>query len=100
MPSGKNRTTATNRPPRITGHHSGKRAVRTLRAALIPTAPMIAPMRLLRPPVATQTTISSDGRTPIWLGVIMPTCGTYKAPARPPNAAATAKMKILYEATG
>ena len=76
IPLGKNMTTAIKSPPRKNGQSSGKWLVNVLRMKLTPAAPMMAPESVPRPPTATQITISIEGRTPIWLGVIIPTCGT------------------------
>ena len=48
----------------------------------------IGPIKVPRPPTATQTTASRDFSGDISLGLIMPTCGAYRAPARPEITAA------------
>ena len=63
-------------------------SVAQLLSAFTPTEPMIGPTSVPRPPTATHTTASSDFSGDISLGLIMPTCGVYKAPARPEITAA------------
>ena len=46
-------------------------------------APTIAPSSVPRPPTATQMAISIEFAGDISLGLMMPTCGTYRAPAMP-----------------
>src|SRR5262249_6008515 len=60
-----------------------------------PKAPTIGPSRVPRPPTATQMIISMDGRTPILAGVMMPTWGTYSAPATPASTADTTNTNSL-----
>ncbi|MNT71517.1 hypothetical protein D3C72_2100100 [compost metagenome] len=50
-------------------------------------APMMGPTSVPRPPVATQITISIEVSVDISLGLMMPTCGTYRAPAMPHSTA-------------
>jgi len=57
------------------GHSRGALAVSTLRSQLMEMAPSKAPQSVPRPPKATQITISREGSTPTWLGVMIPTWG-------------------------
>ncbi|MNW19319.1 hypothetical protein D3C71_2192570 [compost metagenome] len=50
-------------------------------------APSNGPIKVPRPPSATQTAASMELVGDISLGLMMPTCGTYKAPARPHSTA-------------
>ncbi|MCY1450552.1 hypothetical protein D9M71_673690 [compost metagenome] len=50
-------------------------------------APSSGPISVPRPPKATQTAASIELVGDISLGLMMPTCGTYKAPARPHSTA-------------
>jgi hypothetical protein len=55
--------------------------VNQLLAPLTKKAPMMGPMSVARPPTAAQIAISMLAAGVISLGLMMPTCGTYKAPA-------------------
>src|SRR5262249_25282088 len=74
-PRGNSMITPTKSAPRMIGHRRGYVPVSTLRSQLMETAPTSAPHSVPLPPNATQMTISSDGKTPIWEGVMMPTWG-------------------------
>ena len=56
---------------------------------------MMAPMSVPRPPTATQMAISMELATLISEGLMMPTCGTYNAPAMPHSTADSVQMKSL-----
>src|SRR3982075_3916143 len=75
-PLGNTRATSTIRPDRIKGHSSGAAAESQNLIALTRTAPITAPIRWPRPPIATQTAISSDKSGESSRGLMMPTCGT------------------------
>ena len=64
-------------------------------AQLTATAPAAAPAMVPRPPTATQIAISTDGRMPIEEGLMIPTWGTNRAPAKPAIAADRAKITNL-----
>jgi hypothetical protein len=81
MPFGRNSVTAMNSAPRKYSQYSGKACVNQLLAPLTNTAPMIGPISVARPPTAAQIAISIDAAGVISLGLMMPTCGTYSAPA-------------------
>jgi hypothetical protein len=55
------------------------------------TAPSAAPISVPRPPTATQITISMELAGANSLGLMMPTCGTYRAPATPAMQAESVK---------
>ena len=55
----------------------------------------IAPTSLPRPPTATQIAISIEFAGDISLGLMMPTCGTYRAPAMPQITAESVQMNSL-----
>gem|GEM_PF-5931301 len=52
-------------------------------APLTRNAPAIGPISVPRPPTAVQIAISIEFAGDISLGLMMPTCGTYSAPAIP-----------------
>ena len=52
-----------------------------LLAPLTKNAPMMGPIKVPRPPTAAQIAISMPAAGLISLGLMMPTCGTYRAPA-------------------
>src|SRR5690606_3455237 len=81
MPSGRNRVTRMNSAPRKYSQNSGKATVNQLLAPLTKKAPMIGPISVARPPTAAQIAISMPAAADISLGLMMPTCGTYRAPA-------------------
>src|SRR6267378_7395552 len=92
IPLGRKTVTKTKSPPRISCQRSGNARVVQLFSAFTPIAPRIGPIKVPRPPTATQTTASSDFSGAISLGLIIPTWGTYKVP---PTAAISAhKTKI------
>ena len=62
-------------------------------------APMMAPNRLPRPPMATQATASIELSGENSPGLMMPTWGTYSAPATPASMAEITKTNSLYWAT-
>ncbi len=59
------------------------------------SVPMIAPKRLLRPPIATQMTISIDGTTPNIAGEITPRSSVTSAPETPASTPAIANAITL-----
>ena len=59
------------------------------------TAPTIGPISVPRPPTATHTAISMDLIGAISFGLMMPTCGTYSAPATPHSTAESTQTKSL-----
>ena len=64
-------------------------------APLTKKAPMIGPISVPRPPTAVQITISIELAALISPGLMMPTCGTYKAPAMPHITAEMTQMVSL-----
>ena len=72
-----------NRPPSRYSQTSGMATVSQLLLAFTSTAPKMGPMRVPRPPMAVQMAISIELAGDISLGLMMPTCGAYNAPARP-----------------
>src|SRR5437867_5022144 len=87
MPFCMNRVTKMNNNPNANNHRSGKAAVNQLFNPFTVKAPMIGPIKLPRPPTAAQITISIELPGDISDGLMMPTCGTYKAPAIPQSTA-------------
>ncbi len=59
------------------------------------TAPAMAPYSVPRPPMATQITTSMELMGENSLGLMMPTCGTYSAPAMPAMIAEKANTHSL-----
>ena len=88
-----------NSAPRKYSQNSGKATVNQLFAPLTKKAPTIGPMSVPRPPTAAQIAISMRLAGRISLGLMMPTCGTYSAPAMPHIIADSVQMLSLY-ATG
>ena len=72
-----------NSAPRKYSQNSGKATVNQLLAPLTMKAPTMGPIRLARPPTAVQIAISMLAAVLISPGLMMPTCGTYSAPAMP-----------------
>ena len=64
-------------------------------APLTTNAPTIGPISVPRPPTAAQIAISIELAGDISLGLMMPTCGTYSAPAIPHSTAESVQMKSL-----
>src|SRR5690606_26350002 len=91
-PCGRNSVTAMNRKPRKKGQYSGMVTVKKLFARLTMPAPSTAPTSVPRPPTATHTAISIELAGLISDGLMMPTCGTYSAPANPHSIADTVQM--------
>ncbi|MGC0394709.1 hypothetical protein ABIF91_007095 [Bradyrhizobium sp. USDA 241] len=60
----------------MNGHNSGAAADSQNFSALTDTAPITAPIRCPRPPIATHTAISNDNSGDSSRGLMMPTCGT------------------------
>ena len=58
-------------------------------------APRIGPINVARPPTAAQIAISIEFAGLISLGLMMPTCGTYSAPATPHITAEITQMLSL-----
>src|SRR4029077_10964038 len=96
-PLGRNRVTAMNIAPRKNSQYSGNATVNQLRAPLTMKAPRIAPTSVPRPPTATQIAISIEFAGDISPGLMIPTCGTYSAPAIPQSTADSVQMKSLYQ---
>ena len=67
-----------------------------LLAPLTMNAPTIGPISVPRPPTAVQIAISIELAGDISLGLMMPTCGTYSAPAMPHSTADSVQTKSLY----
>src|SRR5882724_6588205 len=80
IPLGMKTVTKTKSVPRISNQRSGNARVVQLFSAFTPIAPRIGPIKVPRPPTATQTTASNDFSGAISLGLIIPTCGTYSVP--------------------
>ena len=93
MPFGRNSVTATNSPPSANSQYSGSAPVNQLFPALTESAPMIGPMMVPRPPTAVQITTSIELAGSNSPGLMMPTCGTYSAPAIPAITAESVKAK-------
>jgi len=66
---------------------------------LTSTAPATAPYSVPRPPTATQITTSIELIGENSLGLMMPTCGTYNAPAIPASTAEKTNTQSLYCST-
>ena len=81
MPCGKNKVTAMNSAPRKYNQNSGNATVNQLLAPFTKKAPMMGPIKVARPPTAAKIAISMPADGLISLGLMMPTCGTYNAPA-------------------
>jgi hypothetical protein len=84
-----------NRRPSAKSHASGAATVSQLFAPLISAAPSTGPNRVPRPPTATQMAISTEFAGDISEGLMIPTCGTYSAPAMPQMAAESVQTKSL-----
>ena len=95
MPCGRNSVTAMNSAPRKYSQISGKACVNQLFAPLTKKAPTIGPISVPRPPTAAQMAISMLAAGDISLGLMMPTCGTYSAPAMPHITADSVQMLSL-----
>src|SRR5450830_1200040 len=87
MPCCINRVTRMNNNPSANNHKSGNAAVNQLLSPLTANAPRIGPSKVPRPPTAAQITISIELPGDISDGLMIPTCGTYKAPATLHNTA-------------
>ena len=84
-----------NSAPRKNSQNSGKATVNQLLAPLTKKAPMIGPISVARPPTAAQMAISIEAAGLISPGLMMPTCGTYSAPATPHITALSVQMLSL-----
>ena len=84
-----------NSRPRTNSQNSGNATVNQLFAPFTTTAPRIGPSSVPRPPTATQIAISIELAGDISLGLMMPTCGTYSAPAMPQSTADSVQTKSL-----
>src|SRR5229473_3111784 len=91
MPRGKTSVVRMNSPPRMNSQISGAALVSQVFARLTSPAPRMAPASVPRPPTETQIAISIELPGENSLGLMMPTCGTYSAPAMPANTADTVK---------
>ena len=87
--------TAMNSAPRKYSQNSGANTVSQLLAPLTMKAPMIGPISVARPPTAAQIAISIELAGLISLGLMMPTCGTYSAPATPHMTALSVQIASL-----
>src|SRR5580700_277189 len=76
IPCGNTRVVSTKRPPRKNSQISGTAPVSQVLARLTNTAPIIAPVRVPRPPTETQIAISIELPGENSLGLMIPTCGT------------------------
>ena len=94
-PSGKYSVTAIKRAPKKYNQYSGADTVNQLLTPLTMKAPMMGPISVARPPTAAQMAISIELAGLISLGLMMPTCGTYKAPATPHMMAEITQMVSL-----
>ena len=94
-PFGRYNVTKTNNAPKKNNHTSGKFTVKKDFAKLTITPPKIAPINVPLPPNATHTTTSIDFNGANSPGFIIPTWGTYKAPAIPANIADTTNAHNL-----
>ena len=90
-----NSVTTMNRPPRKNSQYSGAATVSQLLAPLTRKAPTIGPISVARPPTAAHTAISIEAPVLISLGLMMPTCGTYSAPATPHITALSVQIASL-----
>src|SRR5690242_14453602 len=95
MPCGMNSVTRMNSRPSAYSHRSGKAPVNQLFRPLTEKAPMMGPSSVPRPPTAAQITISIEFPGDISDGLMMPTCGTYSAPAIPHSTADRVQTKSL-----
>jgi len=84
-----------NRAPRKNSQYSGKATVNQLFMPLTSPAPSSGPISVPRPPRATHTAASIELVGDISLGLMMPTWGTYKAPARPQSTALSTQTNNL-----
>ena len=82
-PCGSHKVTPTNKAPRKNNQYSGNAWVKKLFDKLTMKAPITGPTKVARPPTATQIAISMELAGDISPGLMMPTCGTYSAPAIP-----------------
>jgi hypothetical protein len=94
-PLGMNSVTRMNSNPRKNSQYSGKVWVKKLFAPFTTPAPNSGPISVPRPPTATQTAISIELAGDISLGLMMPTCGTYSAPAMPHSTAESVHTNSL-----
>ena len=95
MPRGRNSVTRMNSRPSRYSQYSGNACVNQLLPRLTAAAPMTGPISVPRPPTAVQIAISIELAGDISLGLMMPTCGTYSAPAMPQITADSVQMKSL-----
>ena len=84
-----------NKAPKKYNQNSGAETVNQLLAPFTKNAPTTGPIKLPRPPTAAQTAISMELAGLISPGLMMPTCGTYKAPATPHMTAEMTQMLSL-----
>ncbi len=84
-----------NSAPRANSQYSGKATVNQLFMPLTRPAPSSGPISVPRPPRATQIAASMELVGDISLGLMMPTCGTYSAPARPHSTAESTQINSL-----
>ena len=84
-----------NSAPRKNSQYSGNATVNQLFMPLTRPAPSSGPISVPRPPSATQTAASMELVGDISLGLMMPTCGTYNAPASPHRTALRTQTNSL-----
>ncbi|MCY1459486.1 hypothetical protein D9M71_769660 [compost metagenome] len=84
-----------NSAPRKNSQYSGNATVNQLFMPLTTPAPSNGPIKVPRPPRATHTAASIELVGDISLGLMIPTCGTYSAPARPHNTALNTQTNNL-----
>ena len=84
-----------NSAPRKYSQNSGAVTVSQLLAPLTMKAPTMGPISVARPPTAAHTAISMELAALISPGLMMPTWGTYSAPATPHIMALMVQMVSL-----
>src|SRR4029453_6811231 len=94
-PDGRNNVTTTNSSPRKKSQISGNACVNQLLAPFTRNAPAMGPTSVPRPPTAVQIAISIEFAGDISPGLMIPTCGTYSAPAMPQITADNVHTKSL-----
>src|SRR6185295_13532753 len=94
-PRGRNSVTRMNNRPSANSQYSGNAWVNQLLPRLTTAAPSTGPINVPRPPTAVQIAISIEVAGDISLGLIIPTCGTYSAPAMPQITADSVQMNSL-----
>src|SRR5205823_13708069 len=98
-PRGRNSVTRTNSSPSANSQYSGNALVNQLLPRLTAAAPNTGPTSVPRPPTAVQISISIELAGDISLGLMIPTCGTYSAPAMPQITAESVQMNKIGRAS-